>query len=407
MNNSQLIYNAICDKYAPAQRHEIVSRYYPAAEIEALAAKTHADPDENGNAPDPVELAEALLCVDLFHTFDRWKRDNLSVKRGEKAAITCKLWKLSTPKKNVAPDADELTKAAADQDNGNYYLANAYLFGRWQVEKRTTPAAGRFKSADEIRAYNKMLADQRRAAKVSAAVKTAAEAIAQDVTTETRKAAQQAAEPVKQEQRKPSTKKNQRASWTPGTVQIIMHNNPNSVLELNLQQFFPAPLPKLRQVMKLVCADSANSERITAAIVATLKQAANEYGPRQELARKNLVFLGEVKQDESPVKISSKPEFFEALDNNGKQRRTFDGYRATYNGFTFFITKARYANGKPSKGWNIFEARSGMGYAWCISKAKAAETIVKKFNPETLKNIDFDHLEALKKAAPLAPTITI
>ena len=82
MNNTQLIYNAICDKYAPAQRHEIVSRYYPAAEVEALAAKTHADPDENGNAPDPVELAEALLCVDLFHTFDRWKRDGLSVKRG-------------------------------------------------------------------------------------------------------------------------------------------------------------------------------------------------------------------------------------------------------------------------------------------------------------------------------------
>ena len=38
-----------------------------------------------------------------------------------------------------------------------------------------------------------MLAEQRRAARVSAAIKTAAEAIAQDVTTEARQAAQQAA----------------------------------------------------------------------------------------------------------------------------------------------------------------------------------------------------------------------
>ena len=54
--------------------------------------------------------------------------------------------------------------------SGDYYMTVAYLFGRWQVEKREPkkPAEKRFKSLDDIRAYNKMLADQRKAAKAAA-----------------------------------------------------------------------------------------------------------------------------------------------------------------------------------------------------------------------------------------------
>ena len=66
------------------------------------------------------------------------------------------------------PDADELTKAAAEQDKGYYYLAKAHLFHRGQVEKQQPQPVGRFKSLDDIRAYNKMLADQRKAAKAAA-----------------------------------------------------------------------------------------------------------------------------------------------------------------------------------------------------------------------------------------------
>ena len=91
----------------------------------------------------------------------------MTVKRGEKAAITCELWKFNDKKKQPAPDADELTKAAAEQDKGYYYLAKAHLFHRGQVEKQQPKPAGRFKSLDEIRAYNKMLADQRKTAKAA------------------------------------------------------------------------------------------------------------------------------------------------------------------------------------------------------------------------------------------------
>lgn len=94
-----------------------------------------------GTAPDPVEIAEETLCTALFHTFDGWKspkNGGLSVKRGEKAVIRCKLWKYKdSPKPEDLPaDADPLTRAAAEQGGGDYYMTTAYLFGRWQVEKR-------------------------------------------------------------------------------------------------------------------------------------------------------------------------------------------------------------------------------------------------------------------------------
>lgn len=168
MTNEQIIFNEVCSNYDSAQRHDLVSRFYTAEQVQGIAAGLELVPDDNGNTPDPIESAESLLCAGLFHTWAEWHRDGLTVKRGEKAAITCELWKFNDKKKQPAPDADELTKAAAEQDKGYYYLAKAHLFHRGQVEKQQPKPAGRFKSLDEIKAYNKMLADQRKAAKAAA-----------------------------------------------------------------------------------------------------------------------------------------------------------------------------------------------------------------------------------------------
>ena len=168
MTNEQIIFNEVCSNYDSAQRHDLVSRFYTAEQVQGIAAGLELVPDDNGNTPDPIESAESLLCAGLFHTWAEWHRDGLTVKRGEKAAITCELWKFNDKKKQPAPDADELTKAAAEQDKGYYYLAKAHLFHRGQVEKQQPKPAGRFQSLDEIRAYNKMLADQRKAAKAAA-----------------------------------------------------------------------------------------------------------------------------------------------------------------------------------------------------------------------------------------------
>lgn len=173
MKNNDLIAAAVCAQYTPEQLHKLAVHYYTAAEIADAAAKIIVEPGEDGTAPDPVEIAEGDLCAALFHTFDGWKRGGLSVKRGEKAAIRCKLWKYKDTKPEDLPaNADPLTRAAAEQGRaGDYYMTTAYLFGRWQVEKREPkkPAEKRFKSLDDIRAYNKMLADQRKAAKAAAA----------------------------------------------------------------------------------------------------------------------------------------------------------------------------------------------------------------------------------------------
>jgi len=175
MRNNDLIATAVCAQYTPEQLHKLVAHYYTADEIASAAAKIIVEPGEDGTAPDPVEIAEETLCAALFHTFDGWKsprNGGLSVKRGEKAVIRCKLWKYKdSPKPEDLPaDADPLTQAAAEQGGGDYYMTTAYLFGRWQVEKREPkkPAEKRFKSLDDIRAYNKMLADQRKAAKAAA-----------------------------------------------------------------------------------------------------------------------------------------------------------------------------------------------------------------------------------------------
>lgn len=175
MKNNDLIAAAVCAQYTPEQLHKLAIHYYTAAEIADAAAKIIVEPGEDGTAPDPVEIADGDLCAALFHTFDGWKsprNGGLSVKRGEKAVIRCKLWKYKdSPKPEDLPaDADPLTRAAAEQGGGDYYMTTAYLFGRWQVEKREPkkPTEKRFKSLDDIRAYNKMLADQRKAAKAAA-----------------------------------------------------------------------------------------------------------------------------------------------------------------------------------------------------------------------------------------------
>lgn len=175
MRNNDLIATAVCAQYTPEQLHKLAAHYYTADEIASAAAKIIVEPGEDGTAPDPVEIAEETLCAALFHTFDGWKsprNGGLSVKRGEKAAIRCKLWKYKdSPKPEDLPaDADPLTRAAAEQGGGDYYMTTAYLFGRWQVEKREPkkPTEKRFNSIDDIRAYNKMLADQRKAAKAAA-----------------------------------------------------------------------------------------------------------------------------------------------------------------------------------------------------------------------------------------------
>lgn len=169
MTNDEIIYNEVNAKYhTPEQRRAILALAYTPEQIAAKGNEIHFKdvPEERQG-----EELEKLLLAGLFHTFQEWKKDGKSVKTGEKATICTKLWKFDDrPRKTSASmEPDALTAAANDQrPDGNYYKAPAHLFHIGQVEASRPAPAGRFKSLDEIKAYNRMLADQRKAAKAAA-----------------------------------------------------------------------------------------------------------------------------------------------------------------------------------------------------------------------------------------------
>lgn len=169
MTNDEIIYNEVNAKYhTPEQRRAILALAYTPEQIATKGKEIHFKdvPEERQG-----EELEKLLLAGLFHTFQEWKKDGKSVKAGEKATICTKLWKFDDrPRKTSASmEPDALTAAANDQrPDGNYYKAPAHLFHIGQVEASRPAPAGRFKSLDEIKAYNRMLADQRKAAKAAA-----------------------------------------------------------------------------------------------------------------------------------------------------------------------------------------------------------------------------------------------
>lgn len=205
MTNNEIIYSEVNAKYhTPEQRRAILALAYTPEQIAAKGKEIHFKdvPEEQQG-----EELEKLLLAGLFHTFHEWKERGKSVKTGEKAAIDTRLWKLDTrPRKtrSSGKEPDALTKAAEEQgDNGNYYKAPAHLFHIGQVEASRPAPAGRFKSLDEIRAYNKMLADQRKAAK--AAAEQAASAPA-EIPAKAETPAQPATKPAKKASKPAATK---------------------------------------------------------------------------------------------------------------------------------------------------------------------------------------------------------
>ena len=228
MTNDEIIYNEVNAKYhTPEQRRAILALAYTPEQIAAKGKEIHFQdvPEEQQG-----EELEKLLLAGLFHTFHEWKERGKSVKTGEKAAIDTRLWKLDTrPRKtrSSGKEPDALTKAAEEQDdNGNYYKAPAHLFHIGQVEASRPAPAGRFKSLDEIRAYNKMLADQRKAAK--AAAEQAASAPA-EIPAKAETPAKPATKPAKKASKPTAPKSATKPAAKPSTPQKAAQPAPDAL----------------------------------------------------------------------------------------------------------------------------------------------------------------------------------
>ncbi|MBS5333411.1 MAG: hypothetical protein KHY36_12895 [Subdoligranulum variabile] len=173
MTNNQIIRNEAA-RLDPATLHAIATAHHTPDEIAAIAAACKTT-DENGNEqPATVADVEIMLAADELHTFDHWKKEGKSVKKGEKHLVCCYLWKYTTK-----PSKEQREKAAAEGKEAapdpHYYPTKSHLFSCLQVESSKPAPQARFKSTAEIIAYNKQLAAERKAAK-EAAAKAAAEA---------------------------------------------------------------------------------------------------------------------------------------------------------------------------------------------------------------------------------------
>ena len=100
------------------------------------------------------EEAAAILSAGRrlpLHTYQEWKRMGYQVKQGEHAALSVVLWKYRSQKVEINGE---------EYESGDCYRALAHLFTADQVEKAATRTV---KTREEIMAYNKMLAEQRKA----------------------------------------------------------------------------------------------------------------------------------------------------------------------------------------------------------------------------------------------------
>lgn len=167
MTNKQII-RAAAERLDPATLHQIATAHHTPEEIAAVAASCKIVDKDGNEKPATAADIEIMFAADELHTFDFWKKEGKSVKKGEKALTECYLWKYTTK-----PSKEQREKAAAEGKEAapdpHYYPTKSHLFSCLQVESSRPAPQARFKSTAEIIAYNKQLAAERKAAKEAAA----------------------------------------------------------------------------------------------------------------------------------------------------------------------------------------------------------------------------------------------
>lgn len=84
------------------------------------------------------EEAEAIISQGYrlpLHTFAEWKALGYSVRKGERAKMTCQIWKYN--EKATAKQNTDNNESEPEENGGHYYLTKAFFFTDEQVEKRT------------------------------------------------------------------------------------------------------------------------------------------------------------------------------------------------------------------------------------------------------------------------------
>lgn len=162
-DNDSIIFDAVRTVFTPAELALMAGSIATPEQIAAKAAGLTVT-DKDGNPADPMPFTYALIVASNFHTYDVWKKIGLQVKRGEKAMMSVDLWRF-TEKPNKAERQAAADAGEEEKPDPHFYKKRCALFFRSQVEK---PQPVKVKTPEEIREYNRQLAEQRRARKAAA-----------------------------------------------------------------------------------------------------------------------------------------------------------------------------------------------------------------------------------------------
>lgn len=158
-DNNTLIYDAICSTFTPEQIHLLAAACSTPEQIAATAARLTVT-DEAGNPIDATPDAERLILADSLHTYNTWKAQGLQVRGGQKALLSCMLWRW-TDKPSKARRDEAAAQGKDAGEDAHYYMKRCYLFASFQVCK---PEPVHIKSPEEIAARKARKAAQQAAA---------------------------------------------------------------------------------------------------------------------------------------------------------------------------------------------------------------------------------------------------
>lgn len=161
-DNNTLIYEAIGTTFTPEQVHLLAATVATPEQIAARAAAM-AEAAGTGTAADYIDTAEQATIADSLHTYNTWKAQGLQVRGGQKALLSCMLWRW-TDKPSKARRDEAAAQGKDAGEDAHYYMKRCYLFASFQVGK---PEPVHIKTPEEIAARNAELAAARKARKAA------------------------------------------------------------------------------------------------------------------------------------------------------------------------------------------------------------------------------------------------
>lgn len=137
MTNNEIIADSVLSTVGIEAVEALAASVYSPAQLAARRASIRVELAP-GSMMTQEEADRAAfgeyLAVNLYHTFEGWKKSGYSVKKGEHAAVIAWIWKPKKPSK-AEQEAEALMQSGPSLMAPEFVKCKAFLFSRDQVEK--------------------------------------------------------------------------------------------------------------------------------------------------------------------------------------------------------------------------------------------------------------------------------